>query len=116
MALTTLIWLVFFIVLLPSGYLLLLALSSWRSPDSPKISESRPSRRFAIAIPAHNEENVIGDTVNQLRKLDFPNNLFDIHIVADYCTDKTTAIARAAGAFDHDRNEGPRTGKGAALS
>jgi cellulose synthase/poly-beta-1,6-N-acetylglucosamine synthase-like glycosyltransferase len=116
MLLITLTWFVFFIILFPLAYLLLLALSSAWPPNSPEICETRPSYRFAIAIPAHNEENVIGDTVTQLRKSDYPGSLFDIHIVVDYSSDKTAAMARAAGAFVHERNEGPRTGKGAALS
>jgi 1,2-diacylglycerol 3-beta-glucosyltransferase len=116
MVLITLLWFAFFITLLPLGYLLLLALSSSHSPEFPQMSGSKPSHRFAIAIPAHNEENVIGDTVTQLRKSDYPGSLFDVHIVADYCTDKTAVTAQRAGAFVHERNGGPRTGKGAALS
>jgi glycosyltransferase involved in cell wall biosynthesis len=69
-----------------------------------------------IVIPAHNESNVIGSTVDCLRRIDYPPHLFSIHIVADHCTDGTAAAARLAGATVHERNEGPRTGKGAALS
>ncbi|NJM39428.1 MAG: hypothetical protein HC853_00985, partial [Anaerolineae bacterium] len=43
-----------------------------------------PSHRFAIAIPAHNEDAVIADTVARLRQLDYPAHLFDVHIVADH--------------------------------
>jgi 1,2-diacylglycerol 3-beta-glucosyltransferase len=116
MPLIALLWFAFFIILFPLGYLLLLALSSPRSPASPAISDSHPSHHFAIAIPAHNEENVIGDTIDQLRRLDYPGNLFDIHIVADYCTDRTATTAQKAGAIVHERDEGARSGKGAALS
>jgi cellulose synthase/poly-beta-1,6-N-acetylglucosamine synthase-like glycosyltransferase len=116
MLLITLIWFAFFIILLPLGYLLLLALSSWRSIQYREITEPQPSQRFAIVVPAHNEESVIGHTVTQLRNLDYPGSLFDIHIIADYCNDKTAVTAQAAGAFVHERSEGPRAGKGAALS
>jgi cellulose synthase/poly-beta-1,6-N-acetylglucosamine synthase-like glycosyltransferase len=51
-----------------------------------------------------------------MRGLDYPANLFDVHIVADHCTDDTAALARQARAFVHERDQGPRTGKGAALS
>ncbi|NJM41788.1 MAG: glycosyltransferase, partial [Anaerolineae bacterium] len=40
---------------------------------------------------------------------------FDVHIVADHCTDNTVAFARKAGAAVHDRFDGPRDGKGGAL-
>lgn len=36
--------------------------------------------------------------------------------MADHCSDDTAEAARQAGAHVHERNEGPRTGKGAALS
>jgi len=71
---------------------------------------------FIIAIPAHDEADVIGATVQGLRTLDYPARLFSIHVVADHCSDDTATVARRAGAFVHERNEGPRTGKGAALS
>ncbi len=109
-------WLAFFILLLPVGYLLLLALASARASASPKIIGLRPSHHFAIAIPAHSEEGVIGNTVTRLFDLNYPKDLFDIHVVADHCTDQTAAAARRAGAVVHERSEGARTGKGAALS
>jgi 1,2-diacylglycerol 3-beta-glucosyltransferase len=101
---------------LPLGYLYLLALASTRSA-LPKMGRNRqPSHRFAIAIPAHDEAGVIEATVRQLRALDYPANLFSVHVVADHCSDNTAVLAREAGAFVHERNDGPRTGKGAALS
>jgi len=69
-----------------------------------------------IVIPAHNEVSVIKATVDRLRAIDYPSHLFSIHIIADHCSDKTAEVARNAGAFVHERNEGPRSGKGAALS
>jgi cellulose synthase/poly-beta-1,6-N-acetylglucosamine synthase-like glycosyltransferase len=69
-----------------------------------------------IVVPAHNEANVIGSTVERLCRIDYPSHLFSIHVVADHCTDETAEVARLAGAIVHERKEGPRTGKGAALS
>lgn len=96
------------------GYLVVLALASVSSPGS-TISQY-PSHCFMVAIPAHDEEAVIETTVRHMRALNYPPNLFTIHVVADHCSDNTADIARKAGAFVHARNEGPRTGKGAALS
>jgi 1,2-diacylglycerol 3-beta-glucosyltransferase len=98
------------------GYLFFLALASMRSASLPTARARHPSHRFIIAIPAHNEANVIEATVRQLRTLDYPSNLFSVHVVADHCSDNTAVLARKAGAFVQERNEGPRTGKGAALS
>jgi cellulose synthase/poly-beta-1,6-N-acetylglucosamine synthase-like glycosyltransferase len=105
-----------FVSIFPLGYLLLLALASIRSASSPLINNRRPLTRFIVAIPAHDEETVIGATVQRMKKLVYPTELFSVHIVADHCSDNTATIARQAGAFVHERNEGPRTGKGAALS
>jgi len=69
-----------------------------------------------IVIAAHNEADVIRSTINRFRGIDYPAHLFSIHIVADHCSDDTAQVARYAGAVVHERNEGPRTGKGAALS
>jgi len=107
---------VMLICAIPLGYWLLLALASIRSPAPPAVSGRRPSNRFIIAIPAHDEENVIQTTVQRIRALAYPAELFSIHIVADHCSDNTATLVRQAGAFAHERNEGPRTGKGAALS
>ncbi|MCP4421389.1 MAG: glycosyltransferase family 2 protein [Chloroflexi bacterium] len=101
--------------IVPLGYLYSYAIASFRT--TPKIvTRSQPSNRFIITLPAHDEETVIGDTVRRLRTLDYPVDLFNIHIVADHCSDRTAMAAREAGAIVHERNEGPRTGKGAALS
>jgi len=69
-----------------------------------------------VAVPAHDEESVIGATVTHLRQMDYPLDQFDVHVVADYCTDATAQIARSAGAIVHERSEGPRGRKGYALA
>ena len=95
------------------GYLYLLALAAVRA--RPMSSWPAPCHRFAIAIPAHDEEEVIGRSVATLFRLDYPPELFDVHVVADHCTDRTAEVARAAGALVHERSEAPRGSKGAAL-
>jgi 1,2-diacylglycerol 3-beta-glucosyltransferase len=102
------------LVLLGAGYLYLLALASTR--EAPAVVRREPSTRFAIAIPAHDEASVIAATVDRLRSLDYPAGLLAIHVVADHCSDETAALARRAGATVHERGDGPRTGKGAALA
>ena len=106
----------FILILLPIGYWLVLAMAAIRTPARPVLSARRPSTRFAIAIPAHDEALVIAATVGRLRILEYPVELFDIHIVADHCSDETATLARQSGAIVHERTNGPRTGKGAALA
>ncbi len=95
-------------------YWAVLALGSIRFLPPPTLRP--PTNRFIITLPAHDEEAVIAATVERLLALDYPADLFSVHIVADHCSDATAAKARAAGATVHERNSGPRTGKGAALS
>ena len=102
------------VVLLPVSYLLVLALASTR--ELPVMERREPSTCFVIAIPAHDEASVIRATVEGLCALNYPANLFSIHIVADHCSDNTAALARQAGAIVHERNQGLRMGKGAALA
>ncbi|MGQ9841700.1 MAG: glycosyltransferase family 2 protein, partial [Anaerolineae bacterium] len=94
-------------------YLLLVA--GCLRPKSPTIVDKGTVLRCAIAIPAHNEADVIGATVRQLRRMAYPAGRFDVHVVADYCTDDTAAAAQAAGAEVHLRNDGPRGRKGYAV-
>ena len=103
-------------LLLPLSYLLLLAVGAIRSAPTPFIRGRSPSTGFMIVIPAHDEVGVISATVVRLLAIDYPPHLFSIHIIADHCSDDTAEVARQAGAVAHERNEGPRTGKGAALS
>lgn len=73
-------------------------------------------RRFALLVPGHNEEGVIGFMVESLSRLRYPRGLFDIFVIADHCTDGTAAAAEAAGAkvLDHS-GPGLKAGKGRAL-
>lgn len=106
----------FLLLLIPVGYLLLLAIGSIRSAPKPKTRDRAPSTRFMIVIPAHDEVNVIQATVSRLLAINYPADLFSVHIIADHCSDDTAKAGRQAGALVHERNEGPRSGKGAALS
>jgi cellulose synthase/poly-beta-1,6-N-acetylglucosamine synthase-like glycosyltransferase len=112
----TLSALLFLLLLFPVGYLLLLAAGAIRSGSLPRTQGRSPSTRFLIVIPAHNEASVIKATIDRLHALDYPAHLFSVHIIADHCSDQTAEAARHAGVTVHERNEGPRSGKGAALS
>jgi 1,2-diacylglycerol 3-beta-glucosyltransferase len=79
------------------------------------LTRMNPTTRFAIVIPAHNEEAVIGITVEELLKVDYPHSLFRIFVVADFCSDRTAEIARLKGAVCLERSDGERGGKGSAL-
>ncbi len=74
-----------------------------------------PISRFAIVIAAHNEEPVIEPLIDNIKRLDYPRNLFDIYVVADNCTDRTAYLAQKAGACVYERFNQEKRGKGYAL-
>jgi cellulose synthase/poly-beta-1,6-N-acetylglucosamine synthase-like glycosyltransferase len=74
-----------------------------------------PEKKFAIFIPAHNEEIVISSIVDNLRHLNYPEELYDVFVVADNCTDKTADNAARAGAKVLVRFNNTDKGKGYAL-
>jgi cellulose synthase/poly-beta-1,6-N-acetylglucosamine synthase-like glycosyltransferase len=71
----------------------------------------RPS--IAILVPAHDEAEGIGATLNSLREQLHSGDR--IVVVADNCSDNTAAVARAAGAEAIERSDAVRRGKGYAL-
>lgn len=100
---------------LPTSYLFLLVFASLRPDPGHAEVETRGSTRFAIAIPAHNEESVIGGTVKRMLALEYPRSQFAVHVIADHCDDLTAEVASRAGAVVHIRRNGDQGGKGAAL-
>ncbi|MDR2007063.1 MAG: glycosyltransferase [Acidaminococcales bacterium] len=74
-----------------------------------------PQKSFAVIIAAHNEEQVIASLLENLYMLNYPRALYDIHVVADNCTDLTAQIARQHKAVVHERCNNTAKGKGYAL-
>lgn len=71
--------------------------------------------RFAVLVPAHDEEPVLGRLLASLAELSYPHNRYDVVVVADNCSDATAAIARARGAVVYERQDTTAVGKGHAL-
>jgi cellulose synthase/poly-beta-1,6-N-acetylglucosamine synthase-like glycosyltransferase len=86
---------------------------SGRSKAGPEASAGRS--RFLIVIPAHDEEGVIGATVESCRVLDYDPDRFSIHVIADNCSDATAREAREAGASVVERFDPELRSKGHAL-
>lgn len=63
-----------------------------------KFKVSPPKTRFAVLIPARNEENVIENIIESVRCQNYPCELYDIIVIPNNCTDNTAEIARRAGA------------------
>ncbi|MDP9014192.1 MAG: glycosyltransferase family 2 protein [Pseudomonadota bacterium] len=94
-------------------YLLSCTLLSARPRRS---ARSQRQLRFDVVVPAHNEEAGIARTVENLLRLDWPQERFRVMVIADNCTDPTASIARSAGAEVLERCSESDRGKGYALA
>jgi cellulose synthase/poly-beta-1,6-N-acetylglucosamine synthase-like glycosyltransferase len=102
-------------ILLALAYHYFLLLASLPTPNF-KPKTAKQNHRFALAIPAHNEMVVIGQTIGEMFKLDYPRHLYDVFVVADHCQDHTAQVALSAGAICFERNTEPSGRKGYALA
>jgi cellulose synthase/poly-beta-1,6-N-acetylglucosamine synthase-like glycosyltransferase len=75
------------------------------------IAQDRP--RAAVIIPAHDEQAVLGGTLEALNAALPPNA--EILVVADNCVDDTAAVARGSGVRVVERQNPEQRGKGFAL-
>ncbi len=80
-----------------------------------KFAPARVLHRYAVVIAARNEEAVIGNLLSSIEKQDYPHEKMTVFVVADNCTDKTAAEARAHGAICYERTDPERRTKGYAL-
>ena len=70
--------------------------------------------RFAVVVPAHDEEASLGATLASLAAIAYPPELVETIVIADNCSDRTAEIAAGARATVWERHASAG-GKGAAL-
>ncbi|WP_372628857.1 glycosyltransferase family 2 protein [Cohnella sp.] len=76
----------------------------------------KPTKSFALIVAAHNEEAVVGALIENLQKMDYPRELFDIFVICDNCTDGTADIVRGyEGVYACERTNPNERGKGFAI-
>ena len=80
-----------------------------------KFKGSKNYHKYGIVIAARNEESVIGNLIDSIKKQDYPSDLITIFVVADNCTDKTADIVRKKGCICYERNDSDYRTKGYAL-
>lgn len=97
------------------GYLLMLTIAACFAARTTALARVQGQRRFLILVPAHNEEQLLPSTLENLRALDYPNESYAVHVVADNCSDATAQVAREGGAVVHERFDDTLVGKGYAL-
>lgn len=103
----------------PILYLCILSFSAILTTKKQRVEDMPASARtnFAILIPAHDEEIVLGTLLESLSALEYPQNLYTVYVVADNCTDRTAELARAISwVHVYERFDQARRGKGYALN
>ena len=96
------------------GYLALLSGAALRG--RPQHINNEHKYRFAVVVPAYNEDKMIAKTLYSLFSLVYPKNFYDVFVIADNCSDDTADIARSIGAKVLERHNKEQRGKGYALA
>ncbi len=115
----SIIYIVVFILLIyvsvSTVYLLFLALAFYYLP--PK-THSQPYyfNNFAVLVPAHNEEMLVGNLCQSLLHVDYPQDKYEIFVIADNCSDSTIDICRQHPVHILERKDPDNVGKGQALA
>jgi len=93
------IYYILFICVLTYGlYFAITGLFSFKNINKKMIKKHKPKAKFAILIASRNEEEVIGNLVKSLKQQKYPEDLFDIYVIPNNCTDNTGKAAKKAGA------------------
>ncbi|MRG87417.1 glycosyltransferase family 2 protein [Salinibacillus xinjiangensis] len=109
-------FLMFLLFTLMYSYRFVYMLIAFKMKKSKKINEDDVQlNKYAVIIAARNEEVVIGELIKSIKKQNYPRQYVDIFVVADNCTDKTSQVAREAGAIVRERFNKTFIGKGYAL-
>lgn len=93
------IYYILFIFVLTYGlYFAITGLFAFKNMNSKLIKKHKAKTRFAILVASRNEEEVIGNLVKSLKNQKYPEDLFDIYVIPNNCTDNTEKVAKKAGA------------------
>ena len=80
-----------------------------------KKLEAKNLHRYAAIVSARNESGVIGNLIESIKNQNYPQELIDVFVIADNCTDNTAEVAKSAGAYVYERFNDMLVGKGYAL-
>ena len=83
-----------------------------KEKDKPLL---QPKSRFAVIIPAHNEELLLERLLQSIIRQHYPLELFKAIVIADNCTDNTAKIGKKNSAHVLERFDNLNRGKGYAI-
>lgn len=80
-----------------------------------RFPERQEKLKYGIVVCARNEEKVIGELIQSVKKCDYPQDKLTVFVIAHNCTDDTARIARENGAVVFEYNNPDERTKGYAL-
>ena len=80
-----------------------------------RFKPAKKKHKYGIVIAARNEEKVIGNLLDSIKKQDYPKELLTVFVVADNCEDNTAKVAKKNGAIVYERFDNEHRTKGYAL-
>ncbi|CUB52202.1 Beta-monoglucosyldiacylglycerol synthase [Bacillus subtilis] len=98
------------VVILFTTYWIFISFFGFGKPKT--LKAYAPHKRFLLLVAAHNEEKVIQPLVQNLLRLDYPKELYDVFVIADNCTDQTAEITRNAGGHVINHTSAPNEPRG----
>ena len=92
----TIYYIIFMICLIYGLYFGLTGLFAFKKTKPLKKYE--PKTKFGILIAARNEAEVLPDLIKSLQSQKYPDELYDILVIVNNCTDNTEEVALKCGA------------------
>ncbi|MFT7586538.1 MAG: 1,2-diacylglycerol 3-beta-glucosyltransferase [Cellvibrionaceae bacterium] len=97
-------------------YLLVLTISAWAVTQRRSQSSVDDNKNFLFLIPAHNEEKLLPETLNNLlQEIVYSKSKYEVVVISDNSIDGTASVARKLGATVFERFNDELKGKGYAL-
>ena len=107
----------FFSLVACSYYYLLFFVHLFKGKKLPIMDQQRAiASRIVIIIPAHNEATSIARTLLSCSVLSYPQDKYQVVVIADNCEDETAEVARRSGVRVLERHDAMQKGKGHALA
>lgn len=103
------------VTLFLSIYYFIISIASLIKRKEQNADDFEKVNKFAVLIPAHNEEDVISSVIQSVLKQNYPKNLFDVYVICDNCDDSTSNIACKYDVTTINRFNKNEIGKGYAL-
>ncbi len=102
-----------FILIFPLEYVIVCICGVFCKRKKYPVAEKK--LKYGIIICARNEEKVIGNLIQSIKKSDYPQDKVQTFVIAHNCTDRTAEIARANGAIVYEYTNSAERTKGYAL-